>query len=153
MNDNTVLQKILIKILNKAVIDRFHNELSKKSISHTDLSEKAGKVPGAFNKNFNSGEQLTLASFLRFSLAASELSNQDFYSGSFSLNNLLSTDELKLIQIICSLKDYDISNFSSQDILFFKHFIVYYDSLKYNNKLTQSEIYCFNKYINKKDVF
>ena len=102
MNDNATLQKLLIKILNKIIIDRFHNELSKNSISHSELSIKAGKSPSAFNKNFNSCEQLTLASFLRYSYAATSLLGNKSINNQFSLDNLRCFVSLKKIANISS---------------------------------------------------
>lgn len=146
--DNLYLQKLLSKILNKKIVDKFHNKLKENNINHTELSIKSGKNPTAFNKTFNNGEQLTLISFLRYWYSASSLKNVSFNTASFSIEEFIQPEELELLRMICLVKDYNLDSLEYNDIKFLKHLKYYYDLLKANKKLSAQEIQIYEKIYN-----
>lgn len=149
MSNNSIsLQKLLCKILNKSIVDKFHNELDKNNINHNALSITSGKIHSAFNKTFNSCEQLSLSSFLRYWYAASCLTNSSTSSGPFSLDNFIQDEELNILRLICSIKDSDINCLENEDIQFLKHLKYHFNFLRKNNKLTQEEIIVYTKICN-----
>ena len=143
--ENLSLQKLLCKILTKSIIDKFHNVLQKNNISHNKLSTESGKVSSAFNKTFNNAEQLTLSSFLRYWYAALSITNSDINTGPFTLEEFIKDEELRLLKLICSLKDYSFDEIESNDIQFLKHLKYHFDLLQKNNRLTTDEITVYNK--------
>lgn len=142
------LQQVLIKILNKRLIDKFNTKLYQHSINHNKLSITAGKNHSAFNKSYNKCEQLELSSFLRYVQAASILTNTDFFTGPFSLESLLK-DDLKLLNLICSIKDYNLYNIAEEDTIFLRHFKYEIDSLYKLKKVSNDEYLVFNKFIDR----
>lgn len=147
-NENLSLQKLLCKILNKSIIDKFHNELQKNNINHTKLSIESGKNPSAFNKTFNNAEQLTLTSFLRYLYAASDITSSNVNTSHFALDTFIQDEELKILNLVCSVKDCPTDEFAPEDVQFLKHLKYHFDFLQKNNKLTQDEILIYNKLYN-----
>lgn len=145
INESLSLQKLLCKILNKSIVDKFHNELQRNNINHNKLSIDAGKHSSAFNKTFNNMEQLSLSSFLRYWYAASNLTSSSLNSGPFSLNNFIQDEELQILRLICSIKDSSIDSLENSDIQLLKHLKCHFDFLEKNNKLAKEEIEIYNK--------
>jgi hypothetical protein len=148
-NESLSLQKLLCKILNKSIVDKFHNELQKNSINHNKLSTDAGKHPSAFNKTFNNVEQLTLTSFLRYWYVASTMTSSSLNFGPFSLDNFIQDEELHILRLLCSIKDSSVDYLESADIQLLKHLKYHFDFLQKNNKLSKEEIEVYNKIFNK----
>ncbi|MBU3201734.1 hypothetical protein LL037_08410 [Clostridium estertheticum] len=148
-NENLSLQQLLCKILNKSIIDKFHNELQKNNIRDSNLSIKSGKNPSAFNKTFNNAEQLTLSSFLRYLYAAADISNSAMNSKPFALDTFLQDEDIKILELICSIKDCTIDELDPDAIKFLKHLKYHFDFLQKNNKLTQNQICVYTKLYNK----
>jgi hypothetical protein len=144
-NESLSLQKLLCKILNKSIVDKFHNELQKNNINHNKLSTDAGKHPSAFNKTFNNVEQLNLSSFLRYWYAASTLTSSSLNSGPFSLDNFIQVEELHILRLICSIKDSSVDSLENTDIQLLKHLKYHFDFLQKNNNLSKEEIEIYNK--------
>lgn len=142
---NQSLQSLLCKILNKSIIDKFHNELQKNNINHTTLSIESGKHHSAFNKTFNKAEQLELSSFLRYWYAASTITNSTVTTGAFALENFIQEEEVKILALISSTKDSSITSLDRNDIQFIKHLKFHFDFLYKNKKLTTEEIKVFNQ--------
>lgn len=149
-NENLSLQKLLCKILNKSIIDKFHNKIQKNNINHNKLSIEAGKHPSAFNKTFNCAEQLTLSSFLRYWYAASNITNSTSDTESFPLAEFVQAEELNLLKLICTLKDCRLDSLEPQDVRFLKHLKYHFDFLLKNKKLTDDETEIYNNIYNSK---
>lgn len=145
MNETLSLQKLLCKILNKSIIDKFHNELEKNNINHNKLSADSGKNLSAFNKTFNNAEQLSLSSFLRYWYAATTLTNSTMDNSPFGLENFIQEEEIHILKLICSIKDCGINYLESEDIQLLKHLKYHFDFLQKNKKLTEDEIEVYNK--------
>lgn len=147
-NENLSLQKLLSKILTKSILDKLHNQLQKNNISHNRLSVSAGKNHSAFNKTFNTYEQLTLSSFLRYLYAASSMTNSTISDGPFQFSNFIHTEELEILKLISLIKDCNLDSLENKDILFLKHLKYHFDILQKNSKLTKDEIDIYNKLYN-----
>ncbi|MBO8161841.1 MAG: hypothetical protein H0Z24_09445 [Thermosipho sp. (in: Bacteria)] len=147
-NKNLILQQLLSKILVKKIIDNFHNILADKNISHAELSRKAGKNEGAFNKTFNEAEDLKLSSFLRYWHAFKSLEEEKYSSSednAVKFEDLLDSEAHRMLNLISQLKNYDLNFISIEDIKLLQSLKYYFKQLKNKNILTEREIAVYEK--------
>lgn len=147
-NKNLILQQLLSKILVKKVIDNFHNILADKNISHAEISRKAGKNEGAFNKTFNEAEDLKLSSFLRYWHAFKSLEKEKHSistNDSVKFEDLLNSETRKILNLISHLKNYDLNSITAEDIKLLQSLRYYFKLLKDKNILTECEIAVYEK--------
>ncbi|MDI3540737.1 MAG: hypothetical protein PWP66_275 [Thermosediminibacterales bacterium] len=143
-NKNLILQQLLSKILVKKVIDRFHNVLIDNKISHAEISRKAGKNEGAFNKTFNEAEDLKFSSFLRYWHAFKLLENGK-HSSPVKFEDLLDSEAHNILDLLSHLKNYDLNSISAEDIKLLQNLKYYYYQLRSKNALTKCEMDIYEK--------
>jgi len=141
MNITAELQKLLNKIAVKMLMDNFSRKIYESKITHLELSRKAGKHEGAFNKTMNQMEDPNLSSFLRYWFSArSILKQRNEDSSQFSLDMLVDEKIEKILTAAADLAESDLEKFCDANHEFLIGLKVHVDLLNSKGRLRPEEL-------------